>query len=210
VHRGGPRGHGYTAVAMGEGPDLGRQVYNALGDLHDPAALQTNPLAALVRKARGPTLTPQSAGRLLRQGLLDAVAALKPGAGTLGAHRTGRAHELLQLRYVEGLEPEAIQTRLGISKSLYYLEHRRALAAVAAVLFGAADRAMPAGRQRRPQADTALYEHRLGAARQLVGAAAWREAWRRGRAMSADDAAKVAIRLLTDLPALPVVSPSTC
>jgi hypothetical protein len=118
--------------------DFGRDVQSAFAVLYDTIALQTHPLVRHVQSARERTLSPVSAGRLLRQQLLETIASLRP-AGRAGMERAvgdrdGRAHQLLELRYVDGLDPEAIQQRLGISKSLYYLEHKRALGAATASL----------------------------------------------------------------------------
>jgi predicted ATPase len=91
-----------------------REVRDALGHLYDLPYLQTHPLAA---RAGG--------GKALRQLLEDTVASLS-GPGRLAV--------LLRLRYVDGLEPADVWTRLAISKSEYYHAHRRALTAVAEVL----------------------------------------------------------------------------
>ena len=130
---------GYTAPPMSEtARDFGRDVQSALAVLYDTIALQTHPLVRHVQSARKRALSPVSAGRLLRQALLEMIASLRP-AGRAAMDRAvgdrdGRAHLLLELRYVDGLDPEAIQQRLGISKSLYYLEHKRALSAAIASL----------------------------------------------------------------------------
>lgn len=132
-------GRGYTAAAMaGPAPDFGRDVQTALTVLYDSVALQTHPLVRHVQAARGRALSPSSTGRTLRQELLETIASLRPAARTgrrpAETGRAGRTHRLLELRYVEGLDPEAVQHQLGISKSLYYLEHKRALTALTAAL----------------------------------------------------------------------------
>jgi hypothetical protein len=47
-----------------------------------------------------------------------------------------RAYQLLTWRYVEGLSVLAVQEKLALSKSEYYRDHQRALAAVASLLSG--------------------------------------------------------------------------
>jgi len=62
------------------------------------------------------TPRPAAAGRALQRALLDALDALRaPAVGSAGD--LGRTHQLLALRYVEGLSPPAVWRRLGISRS---------------------------------------------------------------------------------------------
>ena len=128
-----------------------RQVRDALAHLYDPVYLQTHPLTAALGVA-DPAPDPggiggarrAAAGRVLRRRLLDAVARLRPEAKAGEADRAGRMHRLLELRYVEALDPAAVQAQLGIAKSHYYREHARALAAAAAVLGDGGDGGPPA------------------------------------------------------------------
>jgi predicted ATPase len=94
-----------------------RRVREALGRLHDLPYLQTHPLAA---RAGG--------GKALRRDLSETLDALGSG------RRDGRAHRLLVLAYAEALPAREVWRRLGLSKSAYYREHGRAVAAVAALL----------------------------------------------------------------------------
>jgi predicted ATPase/DNA-binding CsgD family transcriptional regulator len=106
------------------------QVRDALTHLSDPIYLQTHPLArSLVRRQRG-SLDPAKAGRALAQRLHEAITALQPS----GEVRNRRACEILQLRYVEALDPPVVQRRLALGKSQYYLEHARALEAIVSLL----------------------------------------------------------------------------
>src|SRR5215831_10192029 len=101
------RSYGAAERQPGRGVGLPvREVRDALGHLYDLPYLQTHPLAA---RAGG--------GKGLRQLLEDSVASLG-GSGRLAV--------LLRLRYVDGLEPADVWTRLAISKSEYYHAHRRA------------------------------------------------------------------------------------
>ena len=45
-----------------------------------------------------------------------------------------RGHEILRLRYLEGIDVRSILDRLALSRSEYYRDHRRAIAATAAIL----------------------------------------------------------------------------
>jgi predicted ATPase/DNA-binding NarL/FixJ family response regulator len=125
---------------VGGGPGgFGHQVRDALAHLYDPVALQTHPLARLL--GAPPSGAPAGEtrrvldGRLLRQRLLDAIAHLRP-EGKAGEAAAGalRRHRLLELRYVEALDPPAVQAQLGISSAQYYRDHARALGAVVALL----------------------------------------------------------------------------
>ena len=107
-------------------------MLSALANAHDPVYLQTHPLAKFVQERR--SLTPTSAGRALRQALLDAIASLRPPGDRPGDDRATRRYRVLHLRYADGLEPEEVQSRLGIGKSLYYTEHKLAVDAVIAAL----------------------------------------------------------------------------
>ena len=106
---------------------------DALAHLYDPVYLQTHPLAS------GPAAPPGEAvrvraGRVLRRRLLDAIAQLRPEGKAGEVSAAARAHRLLELRYVEALDPPVVQEQLGIEKSQYYREHARALAAVVDLL----------------------------------------------------------------------------
>jgi predicted ATPase len=116
-----------------------RHVRDALQSLHDRPRLQVHPLLAHLPAGSG--------GRALQAALEDAVGALRPPAGTPPAARAARIHRLLHLRYVDGLEPPLVWEQLGLSKSEYYREHGRGVAAVASVLAHALG---VAGAVRRP------------------------------------------------------------
>jgi non-specific serine/threonine protein kinase len=122
--------------AVGAQAELGRLVRDALMHLYDPVYLQTHPLARRPAEGAGEELNPAHAGRALRYRLLDAIARLRPEAkrGETPDGATARAHRLLELRYVEALDPPATMAQLGIEKSQYYREHARALAALVSLL----------------------------------------------------------------------------
>ena len=130
------RPHSGPAVGdplWGTGDRVTRLVREALAHLADPVYLQTHPLAGLVAPA-GAGWPAGRAGEALRRRLLGAIADLEPPAksGERGASRRG--HRLLELRYAEGLPPEAVQDQLGLSRAQYFREQARAVAAVASFL----------------------------------------------------------------------------
>jgi predicted ATPase len=127
-----PQGARRAATTEGApAQDFVRTVADALAHLHDPARLQTHPLAARVVSPGRP---PHALGRGLEQALRGAIDELRP-AGRRAPDHAGRIHRLLVLRYVDGLEPSAVWGQLGIGKSEYYREHSRGVHAVASVLW---------------------------------------------------------------------------
>jgi predicted ATPase len=112
---------------VGEADDAAL-VRGALGHLYDLAYLQRHPLADWLPEEKSRT-----AGRRLQQQLLAAIEQLRP-AGTPSPGHDWRAYQLLTWRYVDGLSVLAVQEKLALSKSEYFRDHQRALAAVASLL----------------------------------------------------------------------------
>jgi predicted ATPase len=112
-----------------EQSDLAPLVRDALRHLHDPVYLRNHRLADVLSVEVGPP----SRGTRLHQLLLDAIAALHPGSGSIDA-RALRRQELLRLRYVEALEISDVSARLGMSRREYSRQHRQALDAVVLLL----------------------------------------------------------------------------
>jgi non-specific serine/threonine protein kinase len=104
-----------------------------LNRLYDPAYLQTHPLIALV--SRDPAIRGAEAGKTLRQIVVDAIDALRPIPGAEAPTPAGLIHQILTLRYVNALEPAAVQERLAIGRSEYYREHQRGLDALISLLW---------------------------------------------------------------------------
>ena len=132
------------ARAPDEGTAFEVQVRAGLARLHDLPALQRLPLARLAAPPRDASASARrtlGAGRALQRALLEAVEALRPvglvagaEAGPAAVRGAARRHRLLGLRYVEALPAAETQRRLSLGRSEYFREHRRAVAAVAAVL----------------------------------------------------------------------------
>jgi tetratricopeptide (TPR) repeat protein len=93
--------------------------------VHDVPYLHTHPLARSGASA--------SPGGTLQRALLGAIDALRPAPTTPSQSAVRRRHELLALRYVEGLPIAQVHRRLGISRALYFRELERALGALLVV-----------------------------------------------------------------------------
>jgi CheY-like chemotaxis protein len=110
--------------------ELEELLRDALLHLYDPGRLQGHPLLRYI--AAAPVAAPR--GKALRQALLDAIEALRPGAGVPAASRAWRLYRILELRYVEGQDVAPVIEQMALSKSQYHREHQRALQALASVL----------------------------------------------------------------------------
>lgn len=123
--------HGLRGSGGGEvlRPDdsLARALRMALAHLDDLAYLRKHPLAALLSGGRGALPAHSVRGSLVRQRLLDAIELLRPSHATPENTSAWRSYRLLTLRYVEGRDGQAVQDRLGLAKSQYYVELTRAL-----------------------------------------------------------------------------------
>jgi hypothetical protein len=105
-----------------------RQVRDALVHLHDVVYLQTHPLAAVDIVGEG-AASRRDAGHVLRDRLLATIEGLRPKTRD-APPETQRGYLVLQLRYVEGLDPATAGARLGLARSQFYREQERALRAV--------------------------------------------------------------------------------
>ena len=85
-------------------------VKQALENLYDYRVLQRHPLAP---PGTGGAGTP-SAAEQLQQSLVAAVSMIAPAQGS-AVHPQARVHDLLRLRYVEGLTVSDAAARLGVS-----------------------------------------------------------------------------------------------
>jgi predicted ATPase len=106
--------------------ECGRRTLDALAHLNDLTHLQTHPLIGALHSHA----SEKPSGAVLRGALLEAIESLRPDARLSVGSPLRRRHQLLELRYVQGLDPVAVQARLGIGKSHYYRQHRDAVAAV--------------------------------------------------------------------------------
>ena len=109
-----------------------RQVRDALTHLNDLSYLQNHPLTRSMRPAT-PGRSP-SAGLFLQECLLQAIASLRPDSRVTPRSRSWWTHQILTLRYVQGLDTATVQAKLAIGKNAYFKYHRYALDAVVSLL----------------------------------------------------------------------------
>jgi CheY-like chemotaxis protein len=107
-------------------------VHEALNRLYDSPYLQSHPLADLLIEPGSSAL---SRSQNLRQILLDAIQDIVPRAGVPAMSPDRRIHRLLELRYVEGMNPAQVMRELALSRSQYFREQARAVEMVAQVLW---------------------------------------------------------------------------
>src|SRR5579883_1415455 len=108
-------------------------VADAYAHLYDLVGLRTHPLTdELVPDL---SLDRKEKAWQVHHLLLRAIEELDPGSRAPAFSREWRRHRLMMLHYVDGLHPEAVADRLGISRRQYYREHDAAIEAIAAVLW---------------------------------------------------------------------------
>jgi CheY-like chemotaxis protein len=142
-------------MAMAEEVQVDREqfadwVHDALGKLYDSLALQAHPLAGLFDAGRAQAA---QRGQTLRKTLLAALQSLRPGSGVPAGSPDWRAYRLLELRYLEGLDPQEAMGRLGLAKTQYYREQSRVLQRVTDVLWNSYQEARAAAAPGPARAD---------------------------------------------------------
>src|SRR4051812_5225595 len=94
-----------------------RHVRETLAHLDDLTYLQTHPLTSFVRASiSGGTA---SSGTFLQTALLEAVESLRPDSRLSPKSQLRRHHQILALRYLQGLSARDVQDKIGIAKSQY-------------------------------------------------------------------------------------------
>ncbi len=119
----------------GPTPEFVALVKDALECIYDPVQLESHPLGAAILPGRLPPGT--SRVQALRQALLDAVDQLDPGPSLAASARQRRLHQIVELRYVEGLPFREVMVQLGLSQTQYHRDQRHAVEAVATLLWEA-------------------------------------------------------------------------
>lgn len=114
-------------------PEFVALVKDALDHLYVPLFLREHPLGDVMLEEALPPgpLREQS----LRQALLDAIDRLRTSPSSPVFDRQRRAHQLLELRYVDGLHYRDIMRTLTISQSQYHREQRYALEVISALVW---------------------------------------------------------------------------
>jgi CheY-like chemotaxis protein len=107
-------------------------VHDALGKLYDSLSLQQHALTALLQPVQN---TPTQRGQDMRRLLLAGIRGMRPAPGVPATSPDWRAYRLLELRYIEGLDPQEAMRQLGLAKSQYYREQARAIDSVTALLW---------------------------------------------------------------------------
>ncbi len=113
------------SAARVEREQFERWVHEALARLYDTPYLQSHPLADLL-----PPRTAASAlhrCQALRRALLEAIQALRPAPGTPAQSPDWRAYRILELRYIEGMNPSEAMQALALGRSQYFREQARAV-----------------------------------------------------------------------------------
>jgi len=109
------------------------QVADAYQHLYDLVCLRTHPLTGAV--ISDSSLPRKEKAWQLHHILQDVVEELDPGPQAPVFSREWRRYRLMVLRYVDGLDPQAVADQLAISRRHYYREHDAAIEAVASILW---------------------------------------------------------------------------
>lgn len=113
--------------------EFNKQVADAYEHLYDLVYLRTHALIDIL--VAGSFSRRKEKAWQLHHLLLDVIEEVNPGPHAPLLSREWRRHRLLVLHYVDGLEPQAVATELGISRRHYYREHEAAMEAVASILW---------------------------------------------------------------------------
>lgn len=106
-------------------------VQDALNHLYDSPHLKQHALTQLMTDDREPAQRSQD----MRRMLLEAIDALRPKPGVPAQSVDWRNYHVLELRYIEGLEPREIMEQVALGKSQYYRDQARMVEMVASVLW---------------------------------------------------------------------------
>ena len=113
--------------------EFNKQVADAYEHLYDLVYLRTHPLVDIL-VADSFSRRKEKAWQLHHL-LVDVIEEVNPGPHAPPFSREWRRHRLMVLHHVDGLDPQAVATELGISRRHYYREHEAAMEAVASILW---------------------------------------------------------------------------
>jgi CheY-like chemotaxis protein len=108
-------------------------VADAYKHLYDLVYLRTHPLTDLL--VRLPSLTDKKRARQLHRILLGVIEELDPGLQAPAFSHEWRRHRLMMLRYIRGLNPQAVADQLAIGLRHYYRVHEATIEDVAGLLW---------------------------------------------------------------------------
>jgi CheY-like chemotaxis protein len=120
-------------VLMFSQAEFAEQVKDAYEHLYDLVYLRTHPL--LVSVVSQSQLRPREKAWRLHNTLSNVIEELDPGPRAPVFSHEWRRYRLMVLRYLEGMDPQAVADELGISRRHYYREQESALSAIASVLW---------------------------------------------------------------------------
>ncbi|MGI6377323.1 MAG: response regulator [Anaerolineae bacterium] len=113
---------------MAADKEFARQVRNGLANLYDPTRLEVHPLLDLLS-------IDQSHGRarsqILREILVDAVEALRPGRDVPFSDPAWYGYRILKQRYLDAQHPNVVAHDLGMSRTTFYRHLAEAVEATA-------------------------------------------------------------------------------
>ncbi|GIV75615.1 MAG: hypothetical protein KatS3mg050_0009 [Litorilinea sp.] len=109
------------------------EVHDAYQHLYDVVYLRTHPLAD--RLIPEPQVRRKEKAWRIHRILLEVIDELDPGEQAPVFSREWRRHRLMVLRYVDGLDPQAVADELAISRRHFYREQDAAIEAVASILW---------------------------------------------------------------------------
>jgi CheY-like chemotaxis protein len=123
----------HNSAAAFDYEEFERLVRDGLANLFDLTALQTHPLTRFLPQENVPI---HSRGEQLRKELQTAIEQLKPSEEILrGRSQEARPYQILRWRYIDGMRPPEIQSRLALSGRQFRRDHGRAVEAIAALLW---------------------------------------------------------------------------
>ena len=108
------------------------QLADAYERLYDLVYLRTHPLTQIFAKDKAGTSKDHA--WITHHLLLEVIQELDPGNAPISS-REWRRHRLLNLRYADGLTPQAVADQLAISRRHYYRAHDEAIRAIADILW---------------------------------------------------------------------------
>jgi CheY-like chemotaxis protein len=111
----------YASITRDE---FNKIVREALRHFYDSAFLDTSPLIELLIPPEKNTAHPNQD---LRRILLSAIRDLRPQKNVPPQSRDWRGYQILEMRYISGLEVAEVMRRLGLGHTLYFVEQTNIL-----------------------------------------------------------------------------------